>query len=78
MFLFPLCPQPQTPEKKKSYKEIREEQRLREEAERRPSLIVPDEVKNEMNYFSVSLFDVNEGSFLHSVYAYIYYIAVNF
>ena len=36
--------QPQFPEKKKSYKEMREEQRLREEAERRPSLIVPDEV----------------------------------
>ena len=34
------------PEKKKSYKEIREEQRLRDEAERRPSLILPDEVKH--------------------------------
>jgi hypothetical protein len=41
---FPFA-QPQAPQKKKSYKEMKEEQRIKEEAERRPSLIVPDEVK---------------------------------
>ena len=44
------------PEKKKSYKEMREEQRLREEAERRPSLILPDEVK-QFGLFLINFFD---------------------